>query len=524
MLQESATALGQREMTKPYLQRRGDTFSFRIAVPLDLRVLIGRRELLRTLRTPDRRVAAHRALLLASRALRLFGELRTMNHDSSDGLRVGYTLEIDLDELGLPKRIKVEGEPHEQDAVNAAIRTALEANPTRPILEVTPGQRKGEKSPSEGVKTLPIITLRAVIDSFLDKYGKRNKPAMLKKHRPVLAMMLIVVGDKRITDLLQADINAFFELLDKLPPRWSDACRKNGVTVQQLADFEHEKTIGPKTFDDTYLASIRSFLKAAKKDWGDQGFPSGLTTEGVEYIGDREEGEKKQRAFNPAELKKLFEGAEMRTFAADPTLAHCYWMPLIGLYTGARVNEICQLNPQTDIFDDPDTGVTCFSISKDTEADSRIMKTVKTGDSRIVPIHKKLIELGFLEYVKKMKAAGSMLIFPAWEPVNRRASGNAEKWFRQFLRNSGLRDETPKAMILGMHAFRHTLLTYGAMQKPPLSLFCITGHAQEEAPIHATGAGKGYLTLSLVSPLSERAALLDQLDYGLIFATPALPC
>jgi hypothetical protein len=58
------------------------------------------------------------------------------------------------------------------------------------------------------------------------------------------------------------------------------------------------------------------------------------------------------------------------------------------------------------------------------------------------------------------------------------------------------------------------------MEEPPLSLFCITGHAQEESPISATGAGKGYLTLSLLRPLHVRAALLNKLNYKLKFFKP----
>ncbi len=55
---------------------------------------------------------------------------------------------------------------------------------------------------------------------------------------------------------------------------------------------------------------------------------------------------------------------------------------------------------------------------------------------------------------------------------------------------------------------------------PRLNLYCITGHVQGASPIHATGAGKGYLTLSLLSPLDDRAEVLDQLNYGLSFFTP----
>jgi integrase len=367
---------------------------------------------------------------------------------------------------------------------------------------------------------IPAPMLKAVIDGFLGKYPQDKKSAMFKKHKPVLSMLLEVVGNKPINELKQADINDFFELLERLPPRWADQCRKRKLTVRELAELDFDITLGPKSFDDTYIASIRPFLKSAKKDWQDQGFPLGLTTDGIEYLGDREEGESKQRAFERDELVRLFEGDEMRRFANDSSQHHFYWILHLGLFTGARVNEICQINPQTDILQDEESGAFYLWITKDTEADPRIRKSVKTGDSRKVPIHHKLIELGFLTYVKRTKAGGHKLLFPEWQPINRRASGEAEKWVRQFFLDTKLRDETPKAKILGMHAFRHTLLTYGAKQKPPLSLFCVTGHAQDEAPIHATGAGKGYLTLSLLSSLSDRKELLDRLDYKIALSTP----
>lgn len=513
----------------PYLQRRGNTLSFRIAVPPDLRPIVGARELVKSLLTQDCRVAEPIALSLAAQAKQLFIKLRGMakrKTTSTKLLSLNYTIQCDINELGLPTGVKIEAEPHEQEAVNSAIRTIYAS-------AVAHHQKPQSSDTAPGNTTAihlndPVPTLKTVIDNFLSKYMKKNKPAMLKKHKPVLMMLLDVVGDKPITKLKQADINEFFDLLENLPPRWADECRKRKLSVRDLAELDHSETLGPKSFDDTYIASVRPFLKSAKKDWQDQGFPLGLTTEGIEYIGNREEGESKQRAFKPHELKRLFEGPEMRAFANDPAQAHRFWLPHVGLYTGARVNEICQLNPQTDIFQDSESGLWCVWITKETDADHRVRKSVKTSDSRTVPIHEKLIELGFIEYVNRVKSTGAKLLFPEWQPINRRASGEAEKWFRQFLRDTNLRDETPKETILGMHAFRHTLLTYGAMQetpygsgnKTPLSLFCITGHAQDETPIHATGAGKGYLTLSLLSPLKDRAALLNQLVYGLNFYRP----
>lgn len=486
------------------------------------------REITKSLPTSDIKTATPLVLTLASQAKQLFIRLREMTKSTKtldgDTFNFAYTMELELDQFGAPKRVKVQAEPHEQDAVNSAIRTSIEAGfRSQFIAPLISADCVAQLQPPSAVKNLGAPLLSAVIESFLSRFDGSKKAAMFKKHKSVLAMLLDVVGDKPVCDLRQGDFNDFFELLGQLPPRWKDKCRRDNLTIRELSQRDHEVTIGPKTFEDTYIASLRPFLKVSKRNFQDLGFPLGLTTEGTEYLGDREEGESKQRAFQFTELKRLFEGKEIQTFANDHHQAHRFWLPHLGLFTGARVNEICQLNPQTDIVSDSDSGTWYLWITTESESDNRVRKSVKSGDSRKVPIHKTLIELGFLKYVDAVKATGAKLLFPQWQPINRRASGEAEKWFRELLRATELRDETPKACILGMHAFRHTILTYGAIQKPPLSLFCISGHVQDEAPIAATGAGRGYLTLSLISPLSQRETLLNELDYGLSFFKPVSP-
>jgi len=496
----------------PFIFRRGNTIFFRLAVPRQLRPIIGLREITKSLKTQDRNIAAPIALRLAASVKQRFLQLAQDMATDKD-IQVNFGFEIDLDELGIPKRIKVNAEPSEIDAVNSAVSNALESlKQSGSIIpqssqRIVPQARKSGSTP----------TLKNVIDKFLDRYPKSNRSAMYKKHVLVLGMLLEVVGNKPIPELRQGDINKFFDLIVNLPPRWKDACRKNGCTVQQLAEMDHPETLGQKTFEDTYIASIRPFLVAAKRDWQDEGFPLGLTTDGIEYEGE-EAGANKQRAFNHPELVRLFEGDEMRAFAANKEQAHRFWLPHIGLFTGARVNEICQINPQVDIQQTTD-GIWYFHITQDSEADSRIVKSVKTGESRKVPIHKQLIELGFIDYAARVKASGAKLLFPEWKPVNKRASGNAEDWFRDFLVKTDLRDETPRAKILGMHAFRHTLLTHGAIQK--LKLTDITGHAQN--PVGATGAAQGYFDPALLDPLREHKTLLDQLDYKISFHHPDTP-
>jgi integrase len=65
-----------------------------------------------------------------------------------------------------------------------------------------------------------------------------------------------------------------------------------------------------------------------------------------------------------------------------------YWLPILGYYTGARLNELCQLH----CCDVQAGGVISFN---DDTPDKRLKNE---PSRRLVPIHSELIRLGFLEF------------------------------------------------------------------------------------------------------------------------------
>jgi integrase len=371
-----------------------------------------------------------------------------------------------------------------------------------------PLEAAGTQRPASRSNT-PLLS--EVIKGFLDDYA-HAKP-MYKKHQAVLPMFLELVGDRTVNELRQLDIDEFFKLICRLPPRWSDQVRRRKVSIRELAQEDHSATMSPKTFEDTYIASVRPFLSKAKRLYGDVGFPHTLTAEGIEYRGNQKEGANKQRAFTPEEIRRLVEGPVLRSFASDPSSQHMYWLPLVGLFTGARINEICQVNPQVDIGDEE--GIWFFNFTNETEGDARINKTIKNESSvRLVPIHPKLIELGFLDYCKRLKESGSKLLFPAFEPyagANRKASGRAMKWFDSLLRELGLRDETPGKRIAGSHVFRHTFL-HTAMNLGVEGAEKITGHAGQDSQVVRGYKGDLWLT--------NRLKIVEGIQYEAVFPVP----
>jgi hypothetical protein len=154
-------------------------------------------------------------------------------------------------------------------------------SPTAPAVNASmplPAQSNSASTPSLG----------QVVKHFLDNYDKTAP--MFKKHQAALGLLLESVGNVPVSQVRQLQIDAYFDMLCRLPPRWADEVRRKGISVQELAKLAHEATLSPKTFEYSYMASVRPFLAEAKRLFGDVGFPQNLTVEGIKYKGTQKEG------------------------------------------------------------------------------------------------------------------------------------------------------------------------------------------------------------------------------------------
>jgi integrase len=389
-----------------------------------------------------------------------------------------------------------------------ASRAASEARRARDRGELvpTPDTLIQKDAPAPSAEGVPPLS--EVVRHFLDHYDQ-TKP-MYRKHATVLPMLVECLGDRRVDQIKQMDVEEFFKLVCKLPPRWYEArCRKVGL--KELAALEHPQTVAPKTFRHTYIASVRPFLATARRIFGDRGFPAHLTTEGITYRGGMKAGANKQRAFRPDELRLLF--TQLEPFAGDPAQVHKVWLPLLALYTGARVNELCQINPQTDAGEEH--GVSYLHFTEDTEGDARVRKTIKNHSSRRkVPIHSALLAAGFMDYVQAVRAQGERLLFPQWKPSKGKASGEAEKWFRRWLQDAGLRDETPGRRIVGLHAFRSTFLAR-AHNLRIADAELLTGHAGAQSAVVRGYQGE--------LELPHKREIMERLSFDVSVPRPVAP-
>ena len=127
-----------------------------------------------------------------------------------------------------------------------------------------------------------------------------------------------------------------------------------------------------------------------------------------------------------------------------------YWLPLMALFSGARLGELARLELST--FREVD-GVKCYRIQDGKTLESR----------RTVPIHSQLLALGLWDYTQALSAKGETFLIPhrpqdpAGTPKRERKNHPEKMAGRQWglwVEKCGLTDKTKV-----FHSFRSTAIT-----------------------------------------------------------------
>jgi len=154
--------------------------------------------------------------------------------------------------------------------------------------------------------------------------------------------------------------------------------------------------------------------------------------EGLRVIEKKKNISEGRKAYTPAQLKELYKLAD--SYGKSDRR---YWLIMIGRYTGARMNEICQLKPE-DI------------TSEAIHIRGEILKT--DNAKRVIPIHPMLIELGLLQWVARCNKSR---LFHEWKVVKGSHSHAASRWFS---RNNPFKSDVKEGKAeVDFHSLRHTV-------------------------------------------------------------------
>lgn len=344
--------------------------------------------------------------------------------------------------------------------------------------------------------TEPLLSL-VVAEYITDKKrDKAWKPRTETNLVAILQLFVEAIDDPAINEITREAVREFRDLIkNHYPSNWKKRPQYRDKSLAQLVRSpipERDRLSDNRI--KFYFDTVSSFLGWAK----DQGYGS---DEGLTRI----LSHKVTR--QPHEQRDFFTTADLETMFHSPAFmedrlrkSYQFWTPLIGLFTGMRLEEICQLE-----LDDirQEDGVWVFDINKEGD------KEVKSfAGKRLVPIHDFLLhELHLVVYRDKLKRLRKRRLL---YDLNKGKSGvyhrSASQWFNQrFLKGLGLKEQGK----LDFHSFRHTLINQcKLLDIEERKVQQLVGHKGTES-ITYDRYGKPYPVEVL------KRDVIDRIDYGI---------
>ena len=395
--------------------------------------------------------------------------------------------------------------------------------PTAYTADASPNLYNGsvqKANASKAQKTLISAAFRAYVD---DKKAHGNwTESTAKSTADKVALFIALLGDIKLCDITQSKLKAVEKALINFPKNKNKSPKYRRLTVAEIAKMDiptddrlHLTTVG------NYINKINSFLSWVKTmyelpDWID----AIMTAPRGETLTD---SRKLRAVFSAEDLRKIFchrwyitGGREQGTikYKREQSSAQ-FWLPLMALFSGARLEELAQLYlSDFKIID----GVKCFELSEvieDEEGNTIKVKSIKNAASqRVIPIHDTLLKLGLWEYVQELKAEGRQRLF---EELTKNAttgkySHDFSKTYNRHLRTIfGVFNDTKNGAKV-FHSYRHTFINYCVQNRIPDALFeRIVGHSFEGNQITYSHYAKA------LSPQILKAEVLDKIDYRISF-------
>src|SRR5262249_43576204 len=109
-----------------------------------------------------------------------------------------------------------------------------------------------------------------------------------------------------------------------------------------------------------------------------------------------------------------------------------FWVPLIGIFSLMRLEEICQLHVGDLVQID---GIWMFRVTEDLSEVPHQRRLKNEASVRMVPVHKILLEIGILDLIAGRRNPNALL-FPALKPSAQdgKLGTSISKWWTRYRR------------------------------------------------------------------------------------------
>ncbi|MBB4373327.1 integrase [Bradyrhizobium sp. cir1] len=357
----------------------------------------------------------------------------------------------------------------------------------------------------------PGETLMELYDKFKAERIGDARPDTWDQNRKIVKLFAEFVGEvSHVSVITRKAVRNWKQELARWPVKAADSKAFEGMSFRKVIEANEtvkKPTISQKSINK-YLAALGSFARwLLQNEYIDDDVMSGM------YLS-IDKRRKNRFPFTGDQLKAIFNSPLFGSCLGDDAEHKPgnvavrdwrYWIPLIAIYSGARLGELCQLLT-ADVRQLH--GVWIFHITEVGDEDGSAKSTKTGGSMRVVPVHSRLIELGFIDYHAGMVARGEQRLFPEAERDKRGYFGGASKFFNAYFKAVGVKVDRR----VNFHSFRHNVA----------DAFRAAGFLDEQHGVllgHTKASTTGRYGVLPEGPLRDRATMIEAIGYA-----EALPC
>ena len=289
------------------------------------------------------------------------------------------------------------------------------------------------------------------------KEGRKRADTINQDRKVIQHFSTFLGGNRSLKSVQAAEVRNFRDTIGAIPASFRKRKENVGLTLQQAAVKAKKEGL-----EGLSLVTLNKYLSTISPlfDWGRQeGYVDHNPCDGLYYGAAK--GKNARPPFEADQLNRFLQSPLFTGFAHDgdehvPGDQHAddwrFWIPLICMFTGARLGEIAQLHVD-DVVEE--WGIWCIRIRHDENTG----QTTKSGHSRYAALHSRLLAMGFLAFVERQRVRadhdGNGRLFPELQPDKRgQLSRTPSRFLRAYLGKIGIKEGGDG---LGSHSFRHTL-------------------------------------------------------------------
>jgi integrase len=486
-----------------YLRREADSFIFRRRVPDHLQRRFGQREIYRSLKTTVRKVAKARAAQLFVATEKLFCMVDEIDEEvlPDEDIRAAVrhwlssniwttTFKHKLDHLSpgvlrecqdkLPDMLLQDwdGErvvPADQNAILHAWAALENADyegmgrgetlaktiiVLREMLKDKVDRRLQVVFAPETLPTTPHPTTLtnsptsmspnfSKLSSYIEDwhkdisagYNHRKRVKDADQYLQTVEMFIGLMGDLPVGKISFETAAEFRELVLQMP-----AAHGKGATVSPKKELARARA--DKTLPRVTMTTTKRHFSGMNSIWNWLIYRKHVPATPMPFMGHAFPGTKSKKSarddWSLEDLQRLFTSRE---YLAAPDTSALHWLPLIGLHTGMRLEEICRLRPATDIA--VKDGILCFDIVARDGWDPK-----SEAGARVIPVHSWLTQHRFMDFVELQRTEGADYLFSPELPFHGKSI--SQGFSRKF---SKLKIALEIGSKTTFHSFRHTIRT-----------------------------------------------------------------